>query len=360
MISDEEKQDRRPLVIALALLGAVVLVVLLGRARERLAPQPRAAHLAIEVGGSGVAATGRVEIESGTPFTLHAVLEAEDLRGRRVYYTEASRLRIAGEEIDPELLRPWDGALEARVLWFVVEGETPYVEASDAAELADFGFREVLRPDWPHTWSVPGMLDPSWLTQDQKRRRRGGSEFGSQSFHVRIELFGRESGIRPRARFGSPGAASLPDGAADVATVVARLPGALAAASAPFGLTQIEVGPDPEPALKAAWRRWIDADLAFSRGLAIRRHLESLGLAWDRLSWQDVDLSGGTPWGGPGDVIRAGARVVVAYRDLGVPGQLDYEDEVLDFDHGAAILELREVFTGEGLVERAEVPRQAP
>ena len=61
-----------------------------------------------------------------------AVLEAEDISGNRVFYTEATRLTIQGEPIGPESLRVWKRPEELRVLWFTAEGFAPYLEVQAA------------------------------------------------------------------------------------------------------------------------------------------------------------------------------------------------------------------------------------
>ena len=56
-----------------------------------------------------------------------------------------------------------------------------------------------------------------------------------------------------------------------------------------------------------------------------------------------------------GDLIRAGGRVVVLYEDRGTPGRLDRGDLCFDFEQGAEVLPLSEVFVGEGLLELARL-----
>ncbi len=52
-----------------------------------------------------------------------------------------------------------------------------------------------------------------------------------------------------------------------------------------------------------------------------------------------------------------GDRLVVLIKDLGTPSELDYQDLCFDYDKGAKVQPLREVFAGEGLVEWAALPR---
>ena len=49
--------------------------------------------------------------------------------------------------------------------------------------------------------------------------------------------------------------------------------------------------------------------------------------------------------------MQVGARWVVLYRDAGRVGVLDPEDLCLDFDQGASIRRLSDVFSGEGEVD---------
>ena len=48
-------------------------------------------------------------------------------------------------------------------------------------------------------------------------------------------------------------------------------------------------------------------------------------------------------------------RVVWLLDDRGVADRLDREDLCLDFERGARVRSLRDVFTGDGLVERARL-----
>ena len=53
--------------------------------------------------------------------------------------------------------------------------------------------------------------------------------------------------------------------------------------------------------------------------------------------------------------MRAGSKVAFTYQDRGVIGRLDESVLCLDFDKGATVRTLGEVFIGEGLVELATV-----
>jgi hypothetical protein len=78
---------------------------------------------------------------------------------------------------------------------------------------------------------------------------------------------------------------------------------------------------------------------------------------WEELEWIPIEIAGKMKWTGPGHLLRAGSKVVFTYEDRGTVGSLDYEDLCLDFDKGATVRTLGEIFTGEGLVEWAAVGR---
>ena len=185
----------------------------------------------------------------------------------------------------------------------------------------------------------------------------GAAGFGSQRFHVRIEFFGQAGAIVPRLRMRSPGAAEVEAQSERFAAVTARLAAPLGAASAVFGLPQVEVaeGADAAPAAAVVefWRR----GLAFSRLGVLRALLDGAGRSWEELDWRAVDLEQGPRWGvggaAPGDILRVGERFVVLVRDEGRRGWLDDGDLGFDFDKGAVLRRLEEVFTGEGLVDWA-------
>ncbi len=349
-----ESETRRFWLIASALLLAVLALMLFGRAREELLPTPRRAWVAIEAASDGVARVGGIDLEAGGDFKLHAVLEAESWQGQPVYYTEAARLELPDGEVEPERLRPWAGPAEIRVLWFSIEAAKPYVEVSTLAELDALEFREFFLPDWPRTWTVSGK----WGATSAGVNLPRGVErlpFGTRRFHVRIELFGPESTIRPRQRFQSWTGAELRSNLEHFPTVLSRLDGVLARPSAVFGLPQIEPTAQASPEARAAIGERRRERLAFSRLAVIDAALDTAGLDPDDLEWQAVELTGEAAWESPGDLVRVGDRWVLTYLDRGVEDRLDYEDLCIDFDKGAAIRRLGDIFVGEGLVERAKL-----
>lgn len=344
--------------VVAGVLLLVVVLALSGGVEERLSPEPRAARVAVEVAGEGVARSGPVELAAGTPFSLHAVLEAVSWSGAPIYYTEAARLILDGQEVPPESLRPWTETEDIRILWFTVEGYSPFLQVSRPEDLDSFHFRELFRADWPRAWSIPGEIQNA-AGRLQQQGLGVKPRFGTQRFHVRIEIFGPESEISPRARFLSPRAEDLPDGFAEFPTVVAALPGNLSIPSRTFGLTQIEADPEILPTVAGRLAVWSSNLVAFSKLTVIRQMLDASRLSYDELLWQPVDLAAGPPWGAEGaaggDLVRVGERLVILLEDRGTTGRLDHEDLCLDYDKGAKVQSIREVFVGEGLVEWARL-----
>lgn len=343
-------------IAAAVLLVAVVAVLLVPKAQETLAPQPERAFVAIEVGGEGVARPGSVELADDTEFRLHAVLEAATRGGEPLYYTEAPALEIDGARVPAERLRPWDRALEARVLWFSVEGVPPVVAAGDPQAVDAFRFQEIFRADWPQAWSVDGTVEPTSERLARGRREHGPFSFGTAAVQVRVLLYGSESAIRPRASFVSPGASALDDGSGRVARVEKSLPGLLAPASRVFGLPQIE--PAGGAPLPPALEELLARDHAFRRAQVLDATLRAAGRRWDDLTWREVDPEAGAPWQegevAPGDLVRSGGRLVILYRDQG-DGRLSEDDLAFDFVDGPAVRSLGEIFVGEGLLDWASL-----
>jgi len=362
-------------IVRIVILVAVVLVALVllwPKAKEHFQPKPMKADVAILPAGAERAIVGPVEITPGTEFTLYAVLEAETRGGERVYYTEAPGLEIDGEAVPADALLRWDRPQTVKVFWFTIEGPAPYLQLKAPENLDRFKFTEFFRPDWPATWSVPGRLDSNF---DQNLTRGEGEEgvlggsrpFGTQRFQVRIELFDHDKEITPAQRFISPGGDALPGALATLSTVYAALPGPAGPASLAFGLTEIAPPPDAGPELRKRLAELTAQHLAFARLPVIRQVIAAAGTTADALDWQEVDLADGEgpAWQdgdaqaadgvAPGDLVRAGGRVVVLYQDRGTPGQLDRDDLCFDFEQGAEVLPLSEVFVGEGLLELARL-----
>ncbi len=352
-------RSRIVLAVVVTPVAVAAGLAIFGCERLGLAPRPLTAGVAIEPAGTGLAVAGPVELEAGSAFTLHAFIEAEDRRGRKLYYTEASRLAIGGREVPPEALASPERFRDARILWFTVEGSRPFLEVDDAADLSEFRFQEVLRPDWPRLWSIPGSVEPSYAASEVFRSGEQRADFGSQRYQVRFEVFGPESDITPRLRIKSPGADELPARSSEFPTAAVRLPAPLDLPSRMFGLSQIEPGSGAPPEVRATLADWTARGLAFHRLGVVKLLLDRAGVGLGDLDWRRVPLDGTTAWGAPGDLLRAGERLVYLFRDSGTRGRLDLDDLCLDFEKGARIQVLGRIFTGEGLVERGSWPAAA-
>ncbi|MFP3942008.1 MAG: hypothetical protein ACLF0P_17065 [Thermoanaerobaculia bacterium] len=355
--------ERKIVVTVIAACAAVLLVLLLWpRVQEGLAPEPVAAHVAILPEGREAAVTGPVEIAAGTSFTLHAVLEAEGRGGQPIYYTQAPALEIDGRRAPDEALRRWDRRQVVKLFWFSVEGFTPYLDLKSPEQLERFHFTEFFRPEWPATWSVEGRLTPRF---SQGLIQEGGDAaerpFGTQRYQVRIELFDDEEDVTPNERFISTGSNALPEQAASFPTVYSALAGPAGPASLAFGLTQVEPSPGAGGQLRGRLAELTERRVAFARTPLLRDVLAAAGVSRGELRWEAADLSAGPSWGEGagaverGDLVRAGSRVVVLYEDRGTPGVLDHGDLVFDYQQGAAVRALSEVFAGEGRVELARI-----
>jgi hypothetical protein len=354
--------ERKILLIVLGVVAGLVLLLFSSEVVEQeVAPKPVAAWVAIEIEGTDFARTGRVEVAAGTPFRLHAVLQAETFSGKTIYFTEATHLILDGVEIADEALRPWKSPNELRILWFTVEGYTPFLEVSSLEAVADFHFQDQFRADWPRTWSVPGDLRPRGERDLATGPLDGIARFGTQRYHVRVEIFGPESQITPRLRIQSLSADDLPERVDSISTVVSTLPEPLSVSTSVYGLTQIEPHSDSAPGVADQLNSWFARGVAFSRLAVLRQHLQRSGAGYGDLDWVPVELGVDRPWGregaAEGDLLRVGKRWVILLQDRGVPGELDRDDLCLDFDKGARIRIVGEVFTGDGLVEWAGLPR---
>jgi hypothetical protein len=345
--------------IAWVVAGVVLLVVLVlfvpDRLRQELRPEPVTALVAVQARGEAAARTGRVELAPGTAFALHAVLEARGRSGERVFFTEAPALVVDGSRWDGDSLRPWPGPEKAKVLWFSVEGPRPFVKIEDASHLDGFELREVYRSDWPRSWSIPGTVRPFRDATAAGERILAAEPFGTLCYQVKIELFGPASQLVPVATYRSTAASEATAEPSSFSMVVSSLGGPLELPSRVFGLPQIALPVDLLRRETERLERWFEEDVAFTYLLLLRAMAERAGLSWDAVDWHGLELGAGLPWGqgapAAGDLLRAGDRIVVLYQDRGEPGVIDYGDLCLDFLEGAAIRRLREVFSGEGLVE---------
>ena len=347
--------QNRPFLISLVLAVLVAFFVLLKpTVEERLAPEPEKAWVAIEVEGQGVAEVGQVTIAPGTRFRLHAVLEAAGRGGEPVYYTQAEELRMAGEDVPSDRLRLWDSSRPVKIRWFTVEGERPYVQLSADDGIARFTMREFVRSDWPLTWEIPGEIDAAHDDHLENDSAVPSQVFGTQRYHVRVELYRFEDDLIPKKVIRSWGVEDLRDNIEHFPTVRLRAPGNLGPASLVFGLSQLEPPTEAEDGAEilAQIDELAHHGLAFSRATVVRDQLRDKERLTE-LAWRSVDLEGELLWdsegAAAGDLLRVGDRIVVLYEDQGIVGQLDYEDLCLDFTQGAVVRVLEDVFSGEGL-----------
>ena len=345
-------------VLAIAAALGVVLWWL-PRAADKARPVPTAAWVGIEANGSGVAFVGPVRIEAGTSFRLHAIVEARDPEGETVLYTDASEVRFPdGRVFGGDAVGPWDQPATPRAVWFSVEGNVPFLPLAQGARLERFELQEFSRPEWGRGWTVTGSLASHGA--DQIEGFGAERDFGTQRYQVWMEISEDERAIVPDLRLKSPGPDEALTRTSDFPTVVAALGGAAAKPSSVFGLTQIE---PPEGADGALLDRLVElerAGLAFSRLGLLRDTLAEKELRYEELTWRLLDLNAGTPFSevAAGDLLRVGARWVFLHEDAGVPGVVDPEDLCFDYDAGAVVRPLSEVFKGVeggGDVEWAEL-----
>jgi hypothetical protein len=250
-------------------------------------------------------------------------------------------------------LRRWDRGRNPKILWFSVEGGLPYLELETADQLGRFHFEDLYRPSWPQAWVIPGQIKPSESINEDHLFGADRPAFGTQRYHVRLEVFSDDKALVPDQRFKSWGASRLPEEAESFPTVTVRLPGILGPASEVFGLTQVEpVGPSSGE-MRSGLRTLIEQRLAFTRLGVLGELLEAQGRTAADLRWESLNLDGSTSWGdrvAPGDLVQVLDRVVLLYRDANGDGLVDPGDLCFDFAKGAAVRPLDQVFDfSEGL-----------
>jgi hypothetical protein len=363
--------EQKVLAIVMALLVVgLVAVLYVPSLVQGEGPVLKAAWVGIEVEGSGVAVVGPVEVTAGTPFTLRAVLEAE-VDGETVYFTEAPALTFGDDPVPAEQIRKWKDPRPVKVLWSTVEGYRPYLALEPGEGVWErFHLTEFLRSDWPYVWSVRGHLEPDFDDPLASPDAQVERPFGTQRYQVRIEIYKDEVELVPQQRLISWGADQLPERVDEFPTVVAALPGPAGPASTVFGLTHLAAPPDADEAVTRGLVEATRQRLAFATLPVVRLVLDAAGADADDLRWNYVELGGEARWGEdvhPGDLLRAGGRVVVLYADA-APGQaavarpapgdgvLDGDDLCFDFVRGAVVRPLSEVFEAEGgQVERLDL-----
>lgn len=341
-------------------LGVLSLTVIVG-CRAVLGPsfEPVAAWVAVE-DGDGVARSALVRLRRGEPIRLHAVLEGRDGE-ERVFYTNAERLELGGEMINAEAIRPWPEQL-VRCQWQTLQAAAPYLEIKDEAKLDSLRFTNFSQPDWGLECSVVATITArqrETMTVPDDARRLA---FGRHNYQVRIELPKKETDLVAETSFRSPGSDALFADPDNFPRVLVTLDGPLAVPSSVFGLSQLE--PDEQLPEVAARRiaELHEAGLFFRRALLFKQLL-----AGATLDWQLVELDAGKTFASapeadavaPGDWIRVGDRVMILFRDVGEAGILDGADLGFDFERGAIVRRLSDVFVGEGDVQWARAPSQS-
>lgn len=366
-----DSANRIFLISILAVTLVAVAIFLQPSVEEKLAPVPEIAWVAIECGDDGLAVVGPIDIVLGeASCKLHAVLEARDRQDRPVYYTEAERLSFGGEEVDSEALRSWRRGRWVKIRWFTLEGDRPYVRLNSEDGIHGFRLEEFLRSDWPLAWSIPANIDAAHDNHLASDGKLEDQLYGTQRFHVRVEIYRLEDDLIPMQVVRSWGIGDLKEQIASFPTLRILLPGALEPVSKVFGLTQLEAPADAERQLLEQIDELGRAGIAFSTASLVRDQLRSAGHSLDEMQWQTVDFAGEVPWGSyadgrpaprAGDLMRVGDRIVILYDDHGIPGFLDYDDWCFDFVQGIAVRFLKDVFSGEGAtVEWASLASSQP
>lgn len=316
--------------------------------------EPVAASVALLPEGESVASDGEHRLDAGRSFRLFAVLEAKDWRDRTVFLSEAPALRLAGRDVAPESLRPYEGGKHAKVRWFTVEPFAPYLEIATAADLERFRLNDNFHPEWGEGWSVAGVVDPKLAFVDPASPLRP-LPFGTQRYAVRIERFDDPQAPLPATRTSSPGPEATLVGERSATAVVATAEGRLGSLSVAFGRTLIEPADAAASELRARLGELEQREFAFDRVRLLAAHVTAAGAAPERLVWREVTIpSPELTWGAAvreGDLLQVGARTAALFRDEGESGRLDPADLVFDLGKGLRIRRIDQVFGGEAAIE---------
>jgi len=348
-----ERDSRRVWWIVAAVLVLLVALRFAPKLDNPLRPDPRAAFLALQIEGEDHASDGLREIEAGRPFRLYAVLEAETLGGSTIYYTEAPALRLGGMEVAPGSIRSWPASRPARVRWQTVEGFSPYLAVGSASDLDRFRLVETFHADWGSGWSADGVVDPR-LAQLEPGSPLRPLGFGTQRFAVRIELYESEESLTPAQRWSSPGPAEVLAAPERASGVIAALPSPLDVVSRAFGRTRLDPAEDVGDESLRRIVSLVEQRTAFLEASLLAAHLRAAGRDPSELDFATVELGADGPrWGSEveaGDLVGAGDRQLVLWRDEGLPGRLDPADLAFDFHRGLRVQRIDQVFLGaEGL-----------
>jgi len=333
--------------IAGAILLGLVAYHFVPRMENPLAPTPAAAFVAVLPEGATVASDGAHRLETGHPFRLCAVLEAKRWNGEPIYYTDAPGLELRGSFIPPRQLRRWPADKIARVRWFTVEANRPFLRVDKAEDFDQLVLRESFHPEWGDSWSVDGVVDPrlAGVPADSQWRPL---PFGIQRYEVRVELFADPAALIPEQRFTSSPPEAFLAGEPNGTLVEVRRPGALATLSANFGKTEVATADAPAAAVRARLEELTDRRLVFTAAELLAAHIDASGRRPEDLDWHVVEIGRGRlEWGrdvSAGDLLQAGDRIVALFDDQGEAGKLDPVDLVIDLDQGLHLRRLDQVF----------------
>jgi hypothetical protein len=343
-------------------VAALLVARFAPRLQGSFGPRPLAAHVALAAEGDPVAADGAHELPAGRAFRLYAVLEAETRSGRRVWFSAAPALRLGGRNVPADAIRPWPAGRPTRVRWLTVEGFAPALEAASSADLDRFAYVENFHSEWGSGWTAEGVVDPRLALADADLDLRPIG-FGVQRWAVRIERYESEEALAPAERVASPGAAEVLASPERVTSAVVRLPAPLGVLSAAFGLPLLEPAAGLDASGAERVERLAAAGLAVRADRLLAAHLLAAGRTVEDLAFATVELGPDGPrWGdeaAAGDLLRSGGRIVVLWRDAGVPGRLDPGDLALDTGRGLRVQRLDRLFRSEDERLRLDLARLA-
>lgn len=327
--------------IAALLIALLVAWRMAPRWRAAIGPEPTAAYVVVEPEGAGVASDGLHRIRAGTGFRLHAVLEASTLTGDNVWYTEAPALRLGDREIPADRLRRWPEGRRLRVRWMTVEGAERVIEPDGQPRLL-----ENFHPEWGTGWTAAGTVDPALVVVEPGLALRP-LPFGTQRFAVRLESYDSAEAIAPVARWSSPSVEVALAEPQRLTTVVAAAPPPLERLTGVAGAMQHEAEMPPAGAVGAP--EW--PPFSYSAPRLLAEHLLASGRTVDDLAFRTVTLGPQGPvWEtevAPGDLLRAGERIVIVWADADGGGRLDPSDIVLDLGRGMRLARASSLFAGD-------------
>jgi len=194
------------------------------------------------------------------------------------------------------------------------------------------------------------MVDPRIVQLDRGSELRP-LPFGTQRFEARIELYENEVALTPAERWSSPGPEAMLSAPERASGVIARLPEPLAQVSGAFGRLRLDPADELAAAEEERVVRLVDAGFAYLAPGLLAAHLEESGLDPGELAFETVELGpSGPTWGAEvetGDLLGAGDRMLVLWRDEGIQGRLDRDDLAFDLHRGLRIDRVGQVFLGD-------------